>query len=93
MPDARALLAGLKDYKASLEKHFSSLKQEHQLLEGRWRAFNSVAQGDYIDEFRSTWQRTQANLKDYQNQSDRIKPLLEERIQFLEEFLRANGGL
>lgn len=91
--DQRALLRGLQDYKASLDKHFASLKQEHQQLEGRWRAFNAVAQGDSMKQFRSVWQRSQANLKDYQNQSDKIKPLLEERIQALEDFLRANGGL
>jgi len=86
--DTRILLAGLKEYQKSLERHLGQLTSEYNQLENRWRAFSSVAEGDYADQFRSGWMRTDARFKDYINQSEKIKVLLSERISDLEDVNR-----
>ncbi|KPQ32411.1 MAG: hypothetical protein HLUCCO16_20185 [Phormidium sp. OSCR] len=91
--DSRLLLRGLQEYRGSLEKHLSQLTSDYQQLEGRWRAFNSVSEGDYADQFRSGWLRTEARFKEYINQSQKIKALLNERISALEDLNRQEGGL
>jgi hypothetical protein len=93
MSDSRALLQGLIQYHGSLERHISSLGSEYEQLSGRWRAFSSVAAGDYADEFRGGWQRTDSNFQNYINQSQQIKALLSERIQALQELNRTEGGV
>ncbi len=90
--DTRVLLAGLKDYQSSLERHLVSLNSEYQQLENRWMAFNREAEGDYADQFRGGWLKTQAQFRDYINQSQNIKAMLEERIEFLEGTNRQEGG-
>ncbi|EDX77422.1 hypothetical protein MC7420_559 [Coleofasciculus chthonoplastes PCC 7420] len=91
--DTRILLAGLQDYRKSLEKHLTQLRSEYQQLENKWRAFNAVAEGDYADQFRGGWLRTEAQFKDYINQSEKIKVLLEERISGLIDLNRQEGGM
>jgi hypothetical protein len=91
--DTRVLLAGLKDYKSSLERHLVSLNSEYQQLENRWIAFNREAEGDYADQFRGGWLKTQFQFKEYILRSQLIKAMLEERINFLEEVNRQEGGL
>jgi hypothetical protein len=91
--DTRILLQGLKEYFASLETHINQLNSEYQQLENSWLKFNSVAQGDYADQFRGGWLKTQANFRDYINQSLKIKVMLEERINFLEQFNQNNQDI
>lgn len=86
--DTRLLLAGLKEYRTSLEKHIAQLTSEYSQLEQRWRAFNAVSEGDYANQFRSGWIETDKRFKAYINQSQRIKALLNERIDDLEAFNR-----
>jgi hypothetical protein len=91
--DTRRLLAGLQEYRKSLEKHIAQLTSEYNQLENRWRAFNAVSEGDYATQFRSGWLQTDARFKGYINQSQKIKALLNERIVALEELNRQEGGL
>ncbi len=78
------LLAGLKEYRKSLEVHLAKMTSEHNQLEQRWRAFNSVAAGNYADEFRSGWIKTDEQFKAYISQSQKIKSFLNDRISHLE---------
>ena len=82
--DTRLLLVGLREYHQSLEQHIAQLNSEYAQLEQRWRGFNAVAEGDYADQFRSGWMHTHARFQDYINQSEKIKALLNERIDALE---------
>lgn len=91
--NSRLLLAGLTEYRNSLERHLGQLTSEYQQLEGRWRAFNSVSEGDYADQFRAGWMQTEARFRAYINQSQKIKALLNERISALEVLNRQESGL
>jgi len=91
--DTRRLLAGLQEYRNSLEKHIAQLTSEYYQLEKRWRAFNAVSEGDYATQFRLGWTQTDARFKAYINQSQKIKALLNERITDLENVNRIESGL
>jgi len=91
--DTRRLLAGLQEYRNSLEKHFAQLTSEYNQLEKRWRAFNAVSEGDYATQFRSGWLQTDARFKAYINQSQKIQAFLNEKINDLENVNRTEGGL
>lgn len=90
--DSRVLLRGLQAYNASLEQHIASLRSDYQQLENQWRAFNAVAEGNYADQFRNGWMRTQAQFQEYINQSEKIKAKLTQRIEDLSQFNRQEGG-
>lgn len=82
--DTRLLLQGLKDYRASLKTHLTQLKAEYERLEKFWQGFNAVAEGNYADDFRGGWLKTQARFKDYINQLAKILAFLNDRISYLE---------
>jgi len=69
------------------------LNSEYAQLEQRWRAFNAVSEGNYANQFRSGWLKTDARFKDYINQSQKIKAFLDERIDALEAVNRSEGSL
>lgn len=75
----------LKDYSESLGKHLVQVREEYTQLENRWRSFNSVAAGDYADQFRAGWIKTDAQFKAYIDQSQKIKAFLDERIRKLDD--------
>lgn len=81
--DTRILLTRLIAYRKSLESHLSQLGSEYVELSNRWQMFNSVAEGNYADQFRSGWLKTNAQFKAYNSQSLKIKSFLDERIEFL----------
>jgi hypothetical protein len=86
--DTRVLLTRLIAYRKSLESHLNQLGSECVQLENRWRMFNSVAEGNYADQFRAGWLKTDAQFNEYNAQSVKIKSFLDERIDFL---TRLNG--
>lgn len=81
--DTRVLLTRLIAYRKSLESHLNQIGSEYIELENRWRMFNSVAEGNYADQFRSGWLKTDVQFKAYNSQSLKIKSFLDERIEFL----------
>lgn len=93
MSDSRLLLAGLLEYRNSLERHLGQVTAEYQQVEGRWRAFNAVSEGDYAEQFRSGWMKTESRFRTYINQSQKIKALLNDRISDLEALNRQESGL
>lgn len=93
MADTRLLLDGLVEYRSRLEKHLQQLNADFQHLENEWRAFSVVYEGDAANQFRSYWQRTVDNFKEYIERTQRIARLLEERIQHLEKVNRTEENL
>ncbi len=93
MTDSKQLLQGLREYHRSLERHLGELRSEYQQLENYWQAFNSVAEGNYADQFRSGWLHTQGQFQEYINQSEKIKLLLGERIESLSQLNRDEGSI
>jgi inactivated superfamily I helicase len=91
--DTKQLLQGLQEYYRSLERHLEELRSEYQQLENNWQAFNSVAEGNYADQFRGGWLRTHAQFQEYIKQSEKIKLLLGERIESLSQLNREEGSI
>jgi hypothetical protein len=81
--DTRVLLTRLIAYHKILKSHLDQLGSDYIQLENRWRSFNAVAEGNYAEQFRSGWMRTDAQFKAYNTQSLKIKLFLDERIWFL----------
>ena len=86
--DTKNLLARLIAYRKSLEGHLNQLGSEYVQLANRWQMFNSIAEGNYADQFRAGWLKTDEQFKAYNFQSLKIKSFLDERIEFL---ARLNG--
>lgn len=91
--DARILLKGLDEYRRVLDQHSSLLKMEFDTVETRWQQFSEHYEGEAADQFRAGWIRTTDNFKDYIEQTERIRRLLEERIEALRDADRAEAGL
>lgn len=87
------LLSGLENYRKSLEIHLAKTTSEYSQLEQRWRAFNAVSEGDYANQFRAGWMQTDAKFKAYINQSQKIKALLNDRIEKLRALNQQESGL
>jgi hypothetical protein len=81
--DTRVLLTRLIAYRKSLESHLNQIGNDYIQLENRWRIFNAVAEGNYADQFRAGWGKTDAQFKSYNSQSLKIKSFLDERIEYL----------
>ena len=93
MSDTKKLLLGLKEYSDSLEKHLASLRAEYEQLENSWKLFNSVAEGDYAEQFRGGWLRTANNFQEYINYSYKIQEMLKDRIADLELVNQINSEI
>lgn len=84
--DATRLLRGLQDYRVTLDLHLQRLRQEYEQLDGTYRAFQSVYDGDAAREFHANWLRTKLGFEQYIQGTDRIAALLDERISALAGF-------
>jgi uncharacterized protein YukE len=93
MTNATALLAGLKQYHNSLDRHLADLNSKHQELENSWHRFSEVYEGDAANQFRANWLRTEANFNEYIEQTQKISKMLDERIKELEIANKPEGIL
>ena len=93
MTDATALLAGLEQYRRSLDRHLADLKSKHQEVENSWHRFSEVYEGDAADQFRANWLRTEANFHEYIEQTQKISKMLDERIEYLRRLDQPEGIL
>jgi len=91
--DTRVLLAGLEEYHRVLGLHLSKLTAEFQQLDGTWRQFSAVYEGNAADQFREGWIRTTQRFQEYIDQTQKISAVLNERIEHLREADRTEGGL
>jgi hypothetical protein len=89
--DTRVLLSGLIKYRESLEKHLNRLGSEYIQLENCWRYFKAVSEGDYIEQFQAGWAKTEENFKSYIDQAQKVKILLNERIDDLTQLNEGSG--
>jgi uncharacterized protein YukE len=93
MTNVTVLLAGLKQYHDSLDRHLRDLESKHQELENSWHRFSEVYEGDAAEQFRANWLRTEANFHEYIEQTQKISKMLDERIKILEIFDKPEGIL
>lgn len=87
--DTKLLLSGLIQYRESLERHLNRLGSKYIQLENRWRIFNAVSEGDYVDQFRAGWEKTEVNFHSYMDQAQKVKIFLNERI---DDLIQINDG-
>lgn len=93
MADTRALLSGLEEYLASLNRHIDDLQSEYSHLEMVWRRFAGLYEGEAADQFKEGWARTSQRFRDYIEQTSGIKAALEGRIEALRQANRREGVL
>ena len=91
MYNSKILLNSLIEYKSSLEKHCNSLEAEFKTLEKCWNLFKKSAEGDYIRQFSSNWEKTQSQFNEYISRSKKILELLDSRIENLKIFSGEQG--
>lgn len=93
MADTRALLSGLEDYLASMNRHIEAVRSEYAHLENMWRRFAQVYEGEAADQFKEGWARTAHRFRDYLDHTEKIRMVLEGRIHALREANRRESLL
>ena len=91
--NTKTLLRYLTQYHQSFEDHLSCLTRSFILLENRWRLFKAVSQGDYADQFRSGWERTEKNFEDYIEKAEAMRKFLGDRIEDLNKLNQGEEGI
>jgi uncharacterized protein YukE len=87
------LLDGLKSYRTVLDRHLGILQADFQQLELRSRALQSVYEGEAAEQFQAAWWRTVRWFQDYQDYTNKLKSILNERITALEAANQPSGGI
>lgn len=91
MHDQRLLLAGLTNYRDSLDKHLVSLQDEFARIRTAWYTLREVFHGNAADEFEPVWQGTLTAFQHYQEDGQRIRHVLAQRIDALQDFEKTEG--
>jgi len=91
--DTRLLLAALEDYQAVLRRHLIELRTEFDRTENRWHAFAYYYEGDAAEQFKFRWLRTVDRFHEYQDRTDAVLRVLEERIEALRRVNQVESGL
>lgn len=84
MADQSTLLNGLREYRDTLTKHVTQLREGYEIVAREWTAFEHIYEGDAAYEFKDLWMRTGENFQEYMERSQRIIKMLDERIIFLQ---------
>ena len=86
MLDQRALLAGLVDYRDSVERQVASLRDDFQEVAHTWANLDECFAGNAADEFRPIWEGTSQGFREYIEHTTAILRVLSERIEYLRDF-------
>jgi len=93
MTDTRLLFNLLTEYRSSVERHLSQLREEYQQLETQWHMFAAEYHGDGADQFKEGWSRTASRFNEYIDRSVQIARFLDERIERLRQVNEQEGSL
>ena len=91
--DTRVLLSALEEYHATLRRHLVELRTDFDQTENRWHAFAYHYEGDAADQFKAHWVRTVDRFHEYQNRTDALARVLEERIEALRRANQVESGM
>lgn len=91
MHDQRILLTGLTAYRDSLDKHLVSLREDFARIRSSWNALREFFHGNAADEFEPVWEGTLSAFQHYQEDGARIRQVLAQRIESLEDFERTGS--
>ena len=90
--DSRRLLESLEDYERALTRQATAFRCELGPLHNSWLQLSSVYEGTAAEQFHSGWQRTTHALEDYIDSTERLLPILRERIEALRTADRPDSG-
>jgi hypothetical protein len=90
--DTESLLAGLTEYKQSLEQHLAKLQSDYGEMKQRTWLCSRVYEGSDATEFWSHWHRTDEEFLEYTLEVSKLIPMLNERIDVLRQFERGGGA-
>lgn len=91
--DTRLLLSALEEYHAALQRHLIQLRTDFEILQNRWYGLASVYHGDGADQFKAHWAITVDRFREYQDRTDAIARVLEDRIDALRRLNQTESGL
>lgn len=92
MADLNALVAGLRDYRATLDRQVTLLAAELEQLEGARQALDAVFHGEAAESFRQRWASAANRFHEYLEQGRLVERELERRAAALEIAARQAGG-
>lgn len=80
MANADLLLTNLTNYRDTLRRQVSTMRQSYGEATTRWNNFNVVYEGVAADQFRMGWSNTCRRFDEYIDQTERILTILDEKI-------------
>ncbi len=81
--DTKRLIQGLKEYSDGLNDHRKILQINFHNLQTRWHSLRQCYQGDGADILHEKWEKTRARFNDFFDRTLHIVSFLEERIESL----------
>lgn len=93
MLDARALIAGLSEYAAALERQVEATRSRFNEVERVWRLLSECYAGTAADEFRPGWEATEARFREYVERTTLLRRVLQDRLDDLRAADRATGRI
>ena len=91
--DTRVLLQALEEYHAALRRHLIEVRTDFDQMQNRWYALSYVYEGDAADQFKAKWALTIDRFREYQERTDAISRVLDERIAALRQVNQTEPGL
>lgn len=88
MSDTTALLEGLENYHASMERHMRLMRERLAEVEHTYLGLAECYAGRGADEFRPIWEDTSRRFEDYIEKSTVLQHILAQRIEKLRELAR-----
>jgi hypothetical protein len=85
MTDMRALLAGLEEYRQSVEQHLEVVHEDFDEVSHYWLALSECFAGNAADEFRPIWEVASQRFREYVERWTAIVRVLGERIDSLRQ--------
>lgn len=85
MSDATALLQGLEEYYASMERHMHLMRERFVDVERTYLGLAECYAGRAADEFKPIWEDTAKRFEDYIEKSIVLQHTLAERMEKLRE--------
>jgi uncharacterized protein YukE len=83
--NSHSLATALDEYQAALARQAATLRGELEPLQRSWAALFSVYEGTATEQFRAGWIRTERMIEDYLATAERLRPLLQERLEALRD--------
>ncbi len=81
--NTRHLLEALEEYERALNRQALAFRSELEPLRTSWLHLSSVYEGTAAEQFRQGWESTARMLDDYLATTERLLPIIKDRIESL----------